>query len=53
MKVSIGGVKVGRDAITGKFVPLETAKRRKGTSVVETVKMKRDRMGRFAKRKGC
>lgn len=30
--------KVGRDAETGKFIPVEEAKRRKKTAVVETIK---------------
>lgn len=30
--------KVGRDAETGRFLPLDVAKRRKKTAVVETVK---------------
>jgi len=30
--------KVGRDARTGKFIPIEKAKRRKSTAVVETIK---------------
>lgn len=30
--------KVGRDAETGRFLPVDVAKRRKKTAVVETVK---------------
>ena len=30
--------KVGRDAGTGRFIPVDVAKRRKKTAVVETVK---------------
>ena len=33
--------KVGRDAKTGKFIPVETAKRRKSTAIVETMKKKK------------
>lgn len=32
--------KVGRDAATGKFIPVKVAERRKKTAVVETVKKK-------------
>lgn len=31
-------VKIGRDARTGKFIPVKTAQRRKSTAVVETIK---------------
>jgi hypothetical protein len=30
--------KVGRDAITGRFIPVKVAQRRKATAVVETIK---------------
>ena len=30
--------KIGRDAETGKFIPVKEAKRRKKTAVVETIK---------------
>lgn len=30
--------KVGRDAKTGKFIPVKVAKRRKKTAIVETIK---------------
>ncbi len=30
--------KVGRDASTGRFIPVEVAQRRKATAVVETIK---------------
>jgi len=33
--------KVGRDAKTGKFIPVKTAQRRKATAVVETIKISR------------
>ena len=33
--------KIGRDAKTGQFIPVEEARRRKGTAVVETVKQKK------------
>ena len=32
--------KVGRDAGTGRFIPVKTAERRKKTAVVETIKRK-------------
>lgn len=31
-------IKVGRDAKTGKFIPVKVARRRKATAVVETIK---------------
>jgi hypothetical protein len=31
--------KVGRDAGSGKFIPVKTAERNKGTAVVETIKV--------------
>jgi hypothetical protein len=31
--------KIGRDAETGKFIPVEEAERRKRTAVVETIKL--------------
>ncbi len=33
--------KIGRDARTGRFIPVKTAQKRKATSVVETVKVKK------------
>ena len=33
--------KRGRDAKTGEFIPVDEAKRRKGTAIVETVKPKK------------
>jgi hypothetical protein len=33
--------KVGRDAKTGKFIPVKEAQRRKSTTVVETIKRKK------------
>ena len=33
--------KIGRDAKTGQFIPVKEAKRRKGTTVVETIKKKK------------
>ncbi len=30
--------KIGRDASTGKFIPVKQAERRKSTTVVETIK---------------
>ncbi|MFC1798758.1 hypothetical protein ACFLZL_03015 [Thermodesulfobacteriota bacterium] len=32
-----GSRKIGRDAETGKFIPVEKARRRKKTAVVETI----------------
>ena len=34
-------VKVGRDAKTGKFIPVKAAERRKATAIVETIKRKK------------
>jgi hypothetical protein len=31
-------MKIGRDAGTGKFIPVKEAQTRKGTAVVETIK---------------
>lgn len=31
-------MKIGRDAGTGKFIPVKVAQTQKGTSVVETIK---------------
>ncbi len=39
-------VKKGRDAKTGKFIPIKEAKRRPSTTVIETIKV-----GRTKKRK--
>jgi hypothetical protein len=33
--------KIGRDAKTGQFLPIDTAKRRKATAIVETIKVKK------------
>ena len=33
-------VKVGRDAKTGRFIPVKAAKRRKSTAIVQTIKRK-------------
>lgn len=33
--------KIGRDAKTGKFIPVKDAQRRKNTAVVETIKPKK------------
>jgi hypothetical protein len=32
---------IGRDAITGRFITVQEAKRRKKTAIVETVKIKK------------
>ena len=37
------GRKVGRDAKTGRFIPVKEAKRRPSTTVVETIKPKSKR----------
>lgn len=50
MKVSIGGVLCGRDAATGRFIPVAQAKKRKRTAVVEKVPALRLKNGRFARR---
>ena len=31
-------IKIGRDAITGRFIPVKEAEKRKKTTVVETIK---------------
>ena len=36
-----GEHKIGRDAKTGKFIPVKEAKRRPSTTVVETIKQKK------------
>lgn len=33
--------KVGRDARTGKFIPVKEAQRRKNTAIVETIRRRR------------
>jgi hypothetical protein len=33
--------KIGRSAITGRFVPVKVAQQQKNTSVVETIKVKK------------
>jgi hypothetical protein len=33
--------KIGRDAGTGKFIPIKEAQRRKKTAVVETIKIRK------------
>lgn len=35
--------KIGRDARTGKFIPVKVAQKRKATSVVETIKVTKRR----------
>jgi hypothetical protein len=35
--------KVGRDAITGKFISVEEARRRKNTAIVQTIKVTKDK----------
>ena len=36
-----GDVKIGRDAGTGRFIPVKEAERRKKTAVVETIRKKK------------
>jgi len=38
--------KVGRNASTGRFMPVKDAQRRKSTSVVETIKKSKGKKGR-------
>lgn len=53
MKATIGGrIQCGRDAATGKFLSVKAATKRKATAVVERLKVKRDRRGRFVKARG-
>ena len=33
--------KVGRDAKTGQFIPVEAAERRKATAIVQTIKVRK------------
>ena len=40
-KTGGSGSKIGRDAGTGKFIPVKEAQRRKSTAVVETIKKKK------------
>lgn len=39
-------IKVGRDSETGEFIPVEEARRRKATAVVETIKVSRPKRKR-------
>jgi hypothetical protein len=41
-----GTRKIGRDAKTGKFIPVKEAKRRKSTAIVETIKKGKRRKGK-------
>ncbi len=36
-------MKIGRDAKTGQFIPVKVAQQQKDTSVVETIKVKKDK----------
>ena len=36
-----GGHKIGRDATTGRFIPVKEAERRPKTTVVETIKRRK------------
>ena len=40
-KKSTGTRRIGRDAGTGRFIPVKDAERRKKTAVVETIKTKK------------
>lgn len=40
------GRKIGRDAGTGRFIPLKEAERRKKTAVVETIKTPKKKRGK-------
>lgn len=40
-KNSAGSHKIGRDAKTGEFIPVNTARRHPSTTVVETIKNRR------------
>ena len=40
-KKSTGTRKIGRDAGTGKFIPVKEAEKRKKTAVVERIKIKK------------
>ena len=42
-KKSIVTFKVGRDADSGKFIPVKTAQRRKSSAIVETIKRPKGR----------
>ena len=41
--------KIGRDAITGRFIPINVAKKHSNTAVVETVKVGRAQKGKCKK----
>lgn len=40
-KKKSGNIKIGRDAGTGKFIPVKEAQRRKKTAVVETIRKRK------------
>jgi hypothetical protein len=40
MQMSNKTRKIGRDALNGEFIPVEEARRRKATAIVETIKVK-------------
>lgn len=37
-KQNVATIKVGRDAKTGRFIPVKTAQKRKATAIVQTIK---------------
>lgn len=37
---------IGRDALTGRFIPVKVAQRRKANAVVETIKINRKKKGK-------
>lgn len=39
--MTVKSIKIGRDAGTGRFIPVEIAIRRPKTTVVETIKIKK------------
>lgn len=45
--------KVGRDAISGRFIPLEKTRRYPGTTVVETVEVPKRRRARSTRRRAA
>jgi len=38
---SVKSVKIGRDAKTGRFIPVKTAQQRKATAIVTTIKKRK------------
>lgn len=46
-----GRIECGRDALTGRFIPVKAAKKRKATAIVTRLKAVRLKNGRFAKQR--